>query len=219
MQPKEPWYTRWYIWLIPWALMIALLYLSIQLSPTPVPFRDFTLDEVIQLLTGIALIALFLERALEVFITTWRGPGSSEKEQDVQKAKDEVEKMLAEIEKSVGLSQMEMDAKKAQYAQALSGQQNADRILCIFKSQTKRIALWSSLIFGLGVSVVGVRSLEPLVNAEIFKSITDFQRAAFHIVDVLLTGGLIAGGSEGIHKITSIFTEFFEKTRSNIKDN
>jgi hypothetical protein len=218
MQPKQPWYTRWYVWLIPWGMMIALLYLSIQLSPTPVPFRDYTLDEVIQLLTGIAMIALFLERALEVFITTWRGPGSSEKEQDIEKAKDAAEKILAEIEKSVGLSQMEIDAKKVQYNQALLEQQNAEGVQCIYKSQTKRIALWSSLIFGLAVSVVGVRSLEPLTNPEMFKSITDFQRAAFHVVDVLLTGGLIAGGSEGIHKITAIFTEFFEKTRSNIKN-
>jgi hypothetical protein len=198
--------------------MIVILYLSIQLSPTPVPFRDFTLDEVIQLLTGVALIALFLERALEVFITTWRGPGASEKEQDVEKAKNEAEKLQAEIEKSAGLSQMEIDAKKVQYNQALLRQQNAEGEQCLYKSQTKRIALWSSLIFGLAVSVVGVRSLEPLTDAEMFKSITDFQRAAFHVIDVLLTGGLIAGGSEGIHKITAIFTEFFEKTRSNIKN-
>jgi hypothetical protein len=34
----------------------------------------------------------------------------------------------------------------------------------------------------------------------------------------LLTGGLIAGGSDGIHKITQLASTFFEETRNGIKD-
>jgi hypothetical protein len=33
-----------------------------------------------------------------------------------------------------------------------------------------------------------------------------------------LTGGLIAGGSEGIHKFTQVFTDFLEATSKQVKD-
>lgn len=41
---------------------------------------------------------------------------------------------------------------------------------------------------------------------------TTTQGIAFRFLDVALTGALIAGGSEGIHKITQVFTTFLEVT-------
>jgi hypothetical protein len=36
------------------------------------------------------------------------------------------------------------------------------------------------------------------------------------MVDVLVTGGLIAGGSDGIHKILQTFLDLMDKTSRNI---
>jgi hypothetical protein len=46
----------------------------------------------------------------------------------------------------------------------------------------------------------------------------DGQVLIFHVLDTILTGGLIAGGSDGIHKLTGVFTAFLEETRNQIKD-
>jgi hypothetical protein len=211
---QEPWYAR-LPWLIPWAIIVGLLYLSIQLSPTPVSFRAFTFDEIIQFLTGLALIALFMERALEVFVTTWRGPGATDLDNKLADAEKQLDTLTASV---AALSEVERDRKQGEIAHASEHVQAAQSEKTKFKSRTQRLALWTSLILGAAISLVGVRSLEPLVNADTFGTLNDFQRAAFHVVDVLLTGGLIAGGSDGIHKITAVFTEFFEKTRSNIKN-
>ncbi|WP_414544152.1 hypothetical protein [Nostoc sp. CCY0012] len=57
------------------------------LSAKPLIIKDFGVNEVTQLLTLLLLISLFLERALEVFISTWRG--STIKKIDVELHKHE----------------------------------------------------------------------------------------------------------------------------------
>lgn len=44
------------------------------------------------------------------------------------------------------------------------------------------------------------------------------QILAFNMVDICLTGGVIAGGSEGIHKLTQVFTDFMESSSQRIRD-
>ena len=65
----------------------------------------------------------------------------------------------------------------------------------------------------------GGRSLNTLLEPvpEGFLN-SNVQGLVFRCVDVLLTGGLIAGGSDGIHKITQLATTFFEETRNGIRE-
>jgi hypothetical protein len=64
---------------------------------------------------------------------------------------------------------------------------------------------------------VGLRALETLIDpAQNAWSTT--QSAAFHLVDVVLTGGVIAGGSEGIHRIVTVFDNFMNATARRAKD-
>ncbi|WP_414544151.1 hypothetical protein [Nostoc sp. CCY0012] len=64
-------------------------------------------------------------------------------------------------------------------------------------------------------SAVGIRALETFVNIQ---GLPDNQVTVFRWLDVFLTGGLIAGGSEGIHKLTQVIVEFLEATSQQIKD-
>jgi hypothetical protein len=64
---------------------------------------------------------------------------------------------------------------------------------------------------------VGVRGLQPLVVTESFAQLPANQMHVFRIMDVLLTGGLIGGGSDGIHKVLQVFLDYTDKTRSRIK--
>ena len=84
-----------------------------------------------------------------------------------------------------------------------------------YKSNTRIIALWTSLLCGLLISAIGIRSIEPLI---VLDANNPIQIIIFRCLDALLTGGLIAGGSEGIHKFTQVFTDFLEATSRQAKD-
>lgn len=84
-----------------------------------------------------------------------------------------------------------------------------------YKSDTRIIAVWSSLLCGLLISAIGIRSIEPLI---IIDTNNPIQITIFRCLDAFLTGGLIAGGSEGIHKFTQVFTDFLEATSRQAKD-
>ncbi len=44
-----------------------------------------------------------------------------------------------------------------------------------------------------------------------------FQERAFMAMDVLLTGMLLGGGADGLHKLVSIFTNFMDSTAQQAK--
>ena len=62
------------------------------------------------------------------------------------------------------------------------------------------------------VSAVGFRSLQTLVDPASLAALPGVQRFIFGLLDVFLTGGLIAGGSDGIHKIAQVFYDFMDAT-------
>ncbi|WGV27561.1 hypothetical protein [Halotia branconii] len=89
----------------------------------------------------------------------------------------------------------------------------AERIA--YKSDTRIIALWTSLLCGILISTIGIRSIEPLI---IVDTNNPTQIIVLRFSDTFLTGGLIAGGSEGIHKLIQVFVSFMEATSKQIKN-
>jgi hypothetical protein len=82
---------------------------------------------------------------------------------------------------------------------------------------TQRLALWLGLAFGLIVAGVGVHALQALVDQEVLVMLTGFEHCAFRWIDVRLTGGLIAGTSDGIHKLAEADTSSMETTTRQAK--
>jgi hypothetical protein len=191
-------------WIIPILLAGFVLSLPIWLTTEMLAFRDFGTADILQLLTGLFVVSLLLERSLEVFVTTWRGPGTADLDLKVGKRRNELE----EIKKVPG----------GNVADAAANLARAEEERTKYKSDTQRGALWTGLTFGLLVSAVGVRSLQTLVDGATLSKASHVQVIGFHLMDVLLTGGLIAGGSEGIHKITQVFTNYMEISAKRIKD-
>jgi hypothetical protein len=70
------------------------------------------------------------------------------------------------------------------------------------KQDTRRIAFGLAIGLGLVSSLVGVRALSNLVTTP--TNVPD----AVSMLDVLLTGLLLGGGAEGIHKIVKVFTSY-----------
>ncbi|MDJ0736426.1 MAG: hypothetical protein QNJ47_20580 [Nostocaceae cyanobacterium] len=211
-----------------------LIFLEILLSPKPFTMKEsFGLNDFTQLLSLLFFISLLLERFLEVFITTWRG--STVKELDVKLSTHKkkildlesvIEKQLPTVVSSATVQENKVSQETKEYANfkpELIKQLNVkinelydDKLaLAHYKFETKKIALWSSFILGIIISAIGIRGLEMFVNVE---NLPQYQISVFRVLDMLLTGGLIAGGSEGIHKLTQVLTDFSEATSAQIKD-
>jgi len=82
-----------------------------------------------------------------------------------------------------------------------------------YKSTTQQYAYLFALIIAALVAASGIRSLEPHFAYPVLE---DSQLQYFRIADVLITSGLIAGGTEGIHRAAKAFYGFmdFLKTKT-----
>ncbi|MBT9312673.1 hypothetical protein [Leptothoe kymatousa] len=87
---------------------------------------------------------------------------------------------------------------------------NAKESLRSYKQHIRQSILRVAIVFGLLMGLVGIRSLEgiiqypaPVITLEIFRLYL------FRVLDLGLTAGLIAGGSEGIHSLIKKLYSFF----------
>lgn len=230
-------------------ISFLLVTFTAWLSQRPLELRPFGFDDIMQLLALPFFISLLLERSLEVFITTWRGPTTEQLEVTIQQQNfliAEKRKLIAEQQPSqipyiepnpIQVNQSGGTTLEQQLIQdypsppvdsspqiktyidelnSIINNLNAiERQRLSYKSNTRIIALWTSLLCGLLISAIGIRSLEPLIILDVNNPI---QLIIFRCFDAFLTGGLIAGGSEGIHKFTQVFTDFLEATSRQAKD-
>ena len=117
------------------------------------------------MLTLLFLVATFLERAIEVYVITFR-----KKYKEIQQANNK---------------------DTTQY-----------------ESETAQITLLAALAAGIIISMIGIRGIEPFINELPVKN--DWQTSWFRTSDILLTGGVLAGGSDFIHKILQALTTFMD---------
>jgi hypothetical protein len=189
--------------LVFWVFVISMLSAPVWLSTEVVALTSVETANIPRMLAILLFISLLLERTLEVFVTSWRRTGADLIDSELQrlgKEKSDLEAVAEELRDKVRLSEV---------AEALM-QETSRRIA--YRSNTQRIAMWMGLGFGIVISTVGIRTLATLVDPVAIENVPTLQKVAFRVTDVALTGGLLAGGSEGIHKVTQVFTTFMETT-------
>lgn len=148
-------------------LALASAGLVVTLAPALVRFRQFTLADLVQLVTPLLAIALVIERVLEVFLTSWRAPE------------------VATLEGAA---------------------------LDEYRARTTRFAFLSGAAIGVVIAGLGVRVLGSFVDPAVFDALSGLQQRLFSTVDVLLTGALLGGGADGLHKLVRVFTTFMDST-------
>ncbi len=89
----------------------------------------------------------------------------------------------------------------------------AEASLAAYRAQTGRYVSVVSMCSGILISLAGVRVLAPLVDAPN----ASVQQGWLFVVDVLLTGGLLAGGSKLIHEVMAVVSQALNKTRGKLK--
>ena len=132
------------------------------------------------------IVALFVERALEVLIKAWRGEGKIRLEQQLNAAAvDDPTRITDKLEE--------------------------------YRAGTQRRALLVGLTLGILVSVSGVRLLAPIFQFDGAIGWT-FQKAVFYFTDIVITAGLIAGGSSSIHELMALIDDFLKASRKRAKE-
>ena len=182
-------------WLFPAALVACSAVAAWQASAfTGLAFKPFRAEEIVGNLTALFLISVFLERALEVFVSSWR-------DGDRRKLEHEIAHALA-------------DAKAAPAPEAERRVLQRRQDLADFKAQTARWSLMCGLVAGAVIALAGARALGPLLAA--LPPVGSPQALVVTIVDVVITAGLIGGGSDGIHKLVSVITDYLDAVRGKV---
>src|SRR5262249_15796097 len=123
-------------------------------SPGLITFWPFSPTEFLQRITPLFLISLFIERALEVFVTAWRGPEANIRDQKIKSLRKSVDRGEANVE----------DLAKVI--------EEKERCKC----RMQRIAFCGSVGLGIFVSSVGVRALGSFVDNASFKALSEMQQ-------------------------------------------
>ncbi|WP_343561582.1 hypothetical protein [Kiloniella sp. b19] len=149
--------------------------------------KDHAFEEALKTLGILIILALFVERAQEVYIKAWRGLERATLERAKQQWID-----IKGIGEAENVSATDLSYCTGQIRILTTA-------ITIYRAKTRKIAFISGLVLGILISLVGPRVLEEiLVNTP---SGDPLQNELFNIVDVFITGGLIGGGSEALHQV------------------
>ena len=67
------------------------------------------------------------------------------------------------------------------------------------------------------VAALGIRVLELSVDPTAFASLPQVQQRLFRTTDVLMTGAVLGGGSDALHQLVMVFTNFFQSAAGRVK--
>jgi hypothetical protein len=186
-------------WLFPAALVTLSAAAAWQASNfTGLAFKPFHADEIVGNLTALFLISAFLERALEVFVSSWRDADRRTLEHDILHAAAAVKAAA--------------DAGAAAEAERLVREKR--HALHLYKARTARVSFICGLVAGAVIALAGARALGPLLVE--LPAPGSAQALVVTIVDVVITAGLIGGGSDGIHKLVSVITDYLDAVRGKV---
>jgi len=188
--------------------------------------KPSVLELVPQLLGALVLVSLFIERFIEVFVAVWRKPNTELLGTEVN--------LLEKTKLEQGPEYRHTGNQGSSVNELLEGAliRQAE-----YRAGTQRFALSLGLLLGIVVAASGFSFLDNLVQKPEINKINvikaaenqpqgDTGKAAeskgtrialFDLMDVLLTGAVLAAGSDPIHKILTVFTTFLDSTKKKVE--
>lgn len=169
------------------------------------PNARYLTDIVWNRILVLGTLAILLERALEILLTTWRSETARQKELEVEHAR-------AELEQHASTS--------GPYSRSLWTRQFAslrplEQDLALYRGETRRYSMWIGLVLGCLIASLGVGLFRDMISN--LGQLHGLQRFLVCVVDIILTGGLIAGGSDIFHKLMELYAAFTSRARSAIQ--
>ena len=221
----------------PWLigiLCVAVLVVAAWSQAKGIGFKNDILAKTTDLLASLFVITIFVERSLAVINDIWLGEEREKQERRVLLLEQRLTATRADIERAQTVREdlakraiPATDAAAAAIAQQAQTEMaslrtEADQIEVSLESATAtstsieakqdRLRLELGFLFSLLISAVGVRTLEALLNVDA-AGLSNHQAGAFRAADILLTAGLIAGGSSGINSIADLIGTYVEASR------
>jgi hypothetical protein len=169
---------------------LLVLFNGLPDYPVLTEFRAEALQAIPNVMAPLVILALFIERGVEVILAAWRAGGASQRESDMQMAMDQG---------------------------TVDEQWRARTDLDSYRADSQRLAFALAFVISLLISMMGVRAIEMLVGQNLLAGAPAEQRTLFVRVDVLVTSLLLTGGAEGIHKVVNAFTTFLDSTQERMK--
>ena len=213
------------------AALFILAVLATSLGFREVRFIATTIDQIGALVLTLALVAVVIERAVEVFVSKSYDPEKLRVTRPVARAEAKLakaEKLLAEErERRHGSTRVPTDAEEAEFQQLIQVAQHAQQQcdaaedgawqpLSRLKASKLRAASYLSLLLGALASFSGVRVLGQFLpvdaqgnlSGSLALSTQVLQLGAFRLTDSVLSALLLAGGAAGIHRMVSSIKTF-----------
>jgi hypothetical protein len=146
------------------------------------------------LLLTLLLVAAILERALDVWLSLTMGGEADRLDAEIRSLKSEIGSTTPD-EEAVDETKR-LNAERANH-----------------RGATRQKAAPVAVAAGMVISAIGLRSLQPLFEKADPAWLASVQGRIFVAVDVLVTGSLLAGGSDGIHWIVALYRDWTTKSR------
>ena len=175
--------------------------LAAILIPGALGYGTLEISDLVILLFFLLFISLVIERAIEAILNGWRRRGKQERKLELKQLKNKIER--------------EKDDQKKE--ELLIKKDDLTKCLDIYTSVNRTLALLMGLGLGIVVSALGIRILQPLVDPESVANMSALHQKFFAGVDIFVTGALIGGGSNGIHRILDTVLSWSDKVSAKNK--
>ncbi len=144
------------------------------------------------LFSALILVSMLVERGTEVLLSTLRTDNA-------ERLDNEIAELKQKIAKQPGLTE-QLTLKTRERLN--------------YRLESGRIARWIALILGLLIATTGFRCLSyicPPPKADLLANI-------FVLVDVLITGAVLASGSDAINKLTRLYSSYITGTTKKLEE-
>jgi len=183
-------------------MLVSIAVIAWFTKPTALAFGQNILKDLTSMLGYLMLMSLFVERTIEVFLSAWRSAGADQLDREITETGKRIVESSATSLDNGDLPQLKkelrsLDMKRTEY-----------------RADSRYISQWLGLGIGVLVALVGVRTLGNIV---VVSGASELQVGIFVIVDIVLTGAVLAGGSEAINKIMKVYNSFMISTAEKAK--
>jgi hypothetical protein len=186
----------------------VVIYFGASIKSNSINFHDDLQKQAVDLLTNLGVLVLVIERALEVYANIW-----------FKKDRIPLDTAATKSDKNLDLeSKKYVDGKetdKTKLNEAIDEEGTSKTELGNYKIKTMTATLRVSFIIGVIISIAGFRVLDSLFISE---GITGIQLRIYNYTDILLTAGILAGGSNGIHALSTTLGAFFENSKGKLRN-
>lgn len=168
-------------------LLLTFIYMFVANGFSHIATFDLELkgEDYSGMLVHLFIVAIIVERFIEVYTAIWRKGGRVELENQLRLAQDDQSKSDIKVK------------------------------IDNYRAQTGMRTMYGAFTIGVVISLAGISTLTVLFNTT---ELSSMQSNLFRAVDVLITSGIIAGGSKGISKMSSLISEFIVTSRHNVKN-